>query len=174
MSRIPRILPLVGVAIAGVVAINALEGGPGMLGAMKSFAEDVGAAPAAAPVAAAASAAAKPPAPVCAPTAAELAKEAGLSPAELSVLETLPARRGQLDQREQALQTELALLSAAEAKVDSKIKTFNDLKAQVQGLMGEADQKAQAEIDRLVTVYQAMRPQDAAAVMTQLDDKVRL
>ena len=40
--------------------------------------------------------------------------------------------------------------------------------------MGEADQKTEAEVDRLVTVYQAMRPQDAAAVMAQLDDKVRL
>src|SRR5262249_41417489 len=56
----------------------------------------------------------------------------------------------------------------------AKIKTLNDLKGQVQGLMGEADQKAQAEIDRLVKIYEAMRPKDAAAVMAQLDDKVRL
>src|SRR6201996_1619134 len=128
MSRIPRILPLVGVAIAGVVAINALEGGPGMLGAMKSFAEDVGAAPAAAPVAAAASAAAKPPAPVCAPTAAELAKEAGLSPAELQVLQSLGARRGQLDQRASDLDTQVELIAAAENKLDTRIAQMNGLK----------------------------------------------
>ena len=41
MSRMPRLLPLIAVAIAGVMAINALEGGPGMNGAVKSFAEDV-------------------------------------------------------------------------------------------------------------------------------------
>ena len=90
------------------------------------------------------------------------------------MLQSLQARRGQLDQREQAIQTELALLQAAEAKVDTKIKTLNDLKTQVQGLMGEADQKAQAEIDRLVKIYEVMKPRDAAAVMVQLDDKVRL
>jgi flagellar motility protein MotE (MotC chaperone) len=113
-------------------------------------------------------------APVCAPNAAELAKEAGLSPAELHVLQSLQARRGQLDQREQAMQTELALLAAAEGKVDSKIKAFNELKAQVQGLMGEADQKQEAEVTRLVKVYSDMKDKDAAAVMVQLDDKVRV
>ena len=46
---------------------------------------------------------------VCAPTAAELAKEAGLSPAELNVLQNLGARRGELDQREQDLSTQVAL-----------------------------------------------------------------
>ena len=219
MSRAPRLLPLIAVAIGGVLAmkaVGAFEGAPHFLKEAKARAETVapgegkagktkpGRAPAASPLANAAadglapspqpagSAPPPPPgisptsssapelvkastaAPVCAPTAAELAKEAGLSPAELRVLQSLQARRGQLDQREQAIQTELALLQAAEAKVDSKIKTFTDLKAQVQGLMGEADQKAQAEVDRLVKIYEAMRPKDAAAVMAQLDDKVRL
>ena len=40
--------------------------------------------------------------------------------------------------------------------------------------MGQADQKTQGEVDRLVVVYSKMRPQDAAAVMSQLDDKVRV
>ena len=51
---------------------------------------------------------------------------------------------------------------------------MNGLKADMQGLIGQADQKAQAETDRLVTVYEAMKPKDAAAVMALLDDKVRL
>lgn len=211
MSRAPRLLPLIAVAIGGVLAmkaIGALEGAPSFLKAAKARAETVapgdasgkpakgkpGPAPAASPLASAAADGLAPPpppgisprsaaapelvkastAPVCAPTAAELAQEAGLSPAELRVLQSLQARRGQLDQREQAIQTELALLQAAEAKVDTKIKTLNDLKTQVQGLMGEADQKAQAEIDRLVKIYEVMKPRDAAAVMVQLDDKVRL
>lgn len=217
MSRAPRLLPLIAVAIGGVLAmkaVGAFEGAPHFLKEAKAHAETaapgeaarkpgkakLGQALAASPLANAAAdglaqtppaGAAPPPPPgispapapalikastaaVCAPTAAELAKEAGLSPAELRVLQSLQARSGQLDQREQAIQTELALLQAAEIKVDSKIKSLNDLKAQVQGLMGEADQKSQAEIDRLVKIYEEMKPRDAAAVMTQLDDKVRL
>ncbi len=214
MNRAPRLLPMIAVAIGGVLAMKAistLHGAPGFLKEAMAHAEAP--APSAAtkaaalklkkqadaagasgqPAASSPSGATPPPPPglsdpasaaaatliktsaaVCAPSAAELAKEAGLSPAELRVLQSLQARRGQLDQREQALQTELALLSAAEAKVDSKLKALQDLKSQVQGLMGEADQKQQAEIDRLVKIYEAMRPKDAAAVMAQLDDKVRL
>ena len=118
MSRMPRILPLIAVAIGGVIAINALEGGSGMIGAVKSFAEDVAkpkdaAKPAADPNATIAAPVTRA-APVCAPTAAELAKEAGLSPAELQVLQSLSARRGQLDQREGDLDTQVQLIAAAE------------------------------------------------------------
>jgi flagellar motility protein MotE (MotC chaperone) len=209
--KAPRILPLVAVAIGGLLAVKAvstLAGAPSFLKSAQARAEAASATekakpkskakasanPAAAPGGSATSpspsaAASEPPglpdlikastgtpsaAPICAPSAAELAKEAGLSPAELRVLQSLQARRGQLDQREQALQTELALLQAAETKVDAKLKAFNELKAQVQGLMGEADQKQADEVDRLVKVYSDMKPKDAAAVMTQLDDKVRI
>lgn len=183
MSRVPRILPLVAVAIGGVIAINALEGGPGLIGAVKTFAEDVGQSktpkPAVAPGASllapsgAAPAAAKP-APACAPTAAELAKEAGLSPAELQVLQSLSQRRGQLDQRANDLDTQVQLIAAAEAKLDARIAQMNGLKGDIQGLLNQADQQQQAETDRLVRVYEAMKPKDAAGRMTLMDDSVRL
>jgi len=115
----------------------------------------------------------RPPA-VCAPTAAELAKEAGLSPAELQVLQSLGARRGQLDQREQQLDVQLALLAAAEAKLDAKVRALTGLKADIKGLMTQADSKQDAEIDRLVKVFEAMKPKDAAPRMVLLDDSVRL
>jgi flagellar motility protein MotE (MotC chaperone) len=195
--NVPRILPLIGVAIAGVVAINALAGAqdlPRLLSAARAMAEGVApadkpsktkkgakadnasgasdAAPALPPMAS--------PAPVpmaagvCAPNAAELAKSAGLSPAELQVLQSLQNRRGQIDQREKDLDTQVQLLNAAEAKLDAKLKAMGDLKAQIEALMGQADQKTQSEVDRLVIVYSKMKPADAAAVMSQLDDKVRV
>jgi flagellar motility protein MotE (MotC chaperone) len=224
----PRILPLVGVAVGGVLAINALAGArdlPGLLSGAKAFAEEAakpapkkGAAkkPAAAKAAAAitdakagdgegslfadpahpgapdagaasaagagkdaaASSALPPPSQqpraVCAPTAAELAKEAGLSPAELQILQNLGARRGQLDQREQDLSTQVALLAAAEAKLDAKTKVLQGLKTDIQNLLAQADGKEQTEIDRLVKVFEGMKPKDAAARMAILDDSVRL
>jgi flagellar motility protein MotE (MotC chaperone) len=111
---------------------------------------------------------------VCAPTAAELAKEAGLSPAELQVLQSLGERRGQLDQREADLNTQLALMAAAEAKLDAKVQALNGLKGDIQGLLGQADQREQAEVDRLVKVYEGMKPKDAAPRFVLLDDAVRL
>jgi flagellar motility protein MotE (MotC chaperone) len=111
---------------------------------------------------------------MCAPTAAELAKEAGMSPAELRLLQSLGTRRGQLDQREKDIDVQLQLLAAAEAKLDNKIKSLNGLKGQVQSLLGQADAQQQAENDRLIRIYEAMKPKDAASRFTLLDDSVRL
>ncbi|RAK58593.1 hypothetical protein DJ021_01675 [Phenylobacterium hankyongense] len=200
MKNMPRILPLVGVAMGGVLAVNALAGAkglPNLFSGAKAFAEeaakpskpakgakaakdttDVAATGQATDVAAAGLPGLPPPSlkpqAVCAPTAAELAKEAGLSPAELQVLQSLGERRGQLDQREADLNTQLALMAAAEAKLDAKVKALNGLKGDIVGLLNQADQKEQAEIDRLVKVYEGMKPKDAAPRMVLLDDAVRL
>jgi flagellar motility protein MotE (MotC chaperone) len=118
-----------------------------------------------------------PPAPapaVCAPTPAELAKQAGMSPQELQVLQSLGSRRTQLDAREQNLDTQLQLLAAAETKVDTKLKQLAGLKGDIQGLLGQADAKKDAEMARLVTIYEQMPPAASAQRMTLLDDAVRL
>jgi flagellar motility protein MotE (MotC chaperone) len=204
MSRIPRLLPLVAVAIGGVLAINALAGAkslPDLFSSARALAEEAakpakGKAAKAEKAEAAADAAAdtdtkamsampgealvgaatatSAAAPVCAPSAAELASQAGLSPAELQVLQSLGARRGQLDQRETDLDTQLKLLAAAEAKLDAKLKALTGLKGDIQGLLGQADAQSQAETQRLVKVYEGMKPKDAAARMAILSDPVRL
>jgi flagellar motility protein MotE (MotC chaperone) len=192
MSGAPRLLPLLGVAIGGVLAINALSGAkalPQLLSAARAAAEIAakpghsagkGSAPkdvaASGPQSVAPEPAtpAAPVAPVCGASAADLAKTAGLSPAELAVLNNLTARRGQIDQREKDLDVQTQLLAAAEIKLDAKIKTMAGLKAQIESLLGQADQKSQAEVDRLVTVYSKMPPKSAGPVMATLDDKVRV
>lgn len=180
MSRVPRLLPMVAVAIGGVLAVKAIAGAPELISATKAFAEDVGkpSAPKAqvgsVMAAAAPAPAPKTAAPACAPTAAELAKEAGLSPAELQVLQSLGNRRGELDQRASDLDTQVQLIAAAQAKLDARIQQMTALKADIQGLLGQADQQQQTETDRLVRVYEAMKPKDAAQRFTLMDDSVRL
>ncbi|MFL5295713.1 MAG: MotE family protein [Phenylobacterium sp.] len=198
MKSMPRILPLVGIAIGGVLAVNALAGArdlPGLFSNAKAFAEEAAkgtkpakgakGAKAGDPAAAtgdaanvAAQSALPPPSikpqAVCAPTAAELAKEAGLSPAELQVLQNLGARRGELDQRANDLDTQMALLAAAEAKLDAKARALTGLKADVQNLLTQADGREASEVDRLVKVFEAMKAKDAAPRLTLLDDSVRL
>jgi flagellar motility protein MotE (MotC chaperone) len=179
MKNIPRILPIIGVTVVGVLAVNALAGAksiPDMLSGAKAFAGDVAKPDAKAASAADAgkNAAAKAPPPICAPNSTELAKEAGLSPAELRVLQSLGQRRGQLDQREQDIDVQLQLLGAAEAKLDAKMKALNGMKGEIQGLLGQADAQKEVEANRMVLVYSAMKPKDAAARMSVLDDSVRL
>jgi flagellar motility protein MotE (MotC chaperone) len=196
MSR-ARFLPVVLVVAGGALALRAISGVadlPQMLEGAKAFAEEAAKkdpkteakdkaavsallAKAPAPPVSPSASLAKPAAPapqVCAPTPAELAKQAGMSPAELNVLQSLGARRNQLDAREQNLDTQLQLLAAAEAKVDTKLKQLAGLKGDIQGLLGQADAKKDAELQRLVTIYEQMPAAAAAARMTLLDDSVRL
>ncbi len=187
MTTAPRLLPLIAITIGGVLAVKTLSGVqalPDLFAATRVRAEEapagarhrVHAAADATPVQAAALPAppAPKPTPACIQSPTDLAREAGVSPGELQVLQNLGARRGQLDDREKALDTQLQLLAAAEAKVDAKLKAVNAVKGQIQGLIGQADQQQQADVDRLTQVYQKMKPRDAAAVMATLDDRVRI
>ncbi|PZO33218.1 MAG: hypothetical protein DCE92_13300, partial [Alphaproteobacteria bacterium] len=173
MAKMPRLLPLIAIAIGGVVAVRAVGAGPGLFEGAKAWAEE--AVPAAAAAAGAGAPAARTPAPaVCALTPEQLAQQAGVSVAELRVIQSLKNRRVELDARDTDLGTVLPLMMAAEQKLDAKIQALNALKAEVNVLLGQVDEKEKAETDRLVAVYSAMRPREAAAVFATRDDSVRL
>ncbi|QBX37040.1 hypothetical protein E4M02_03570 [Brevundimonas sp. S30B] len=170
MSRLPRILPLIAVAIGGVVVLRAAGAAPELFQGARAWAEE-----AVQPVGEAAAATPAKPAPaVCALTPEQLAQQAGLSPAELRVLQSLSKRREDLDARDTDFATMLPLMASAEQKLDAKLQAMEALKAEMQGLLGQVDEREKAEIDRLVQVYSAMRPKEAAAVFNTLNDSVRL
>lgn len=172
MSKLPRILPLIAVAIGGVVAVRAVGVAPELFQGARAWAEEA-ADPNAEPAVAAA-ASAKPAPAVCALSPEQLAQQAGISPAELRLIQSLSQRRTELDARDADFATMLPLMAAAEQKLDGKVQQLNALKTELQGLLGQVDEREKAEIDRLVAVYSAMRPKEAAAVFNTLDDSVRL
>ena len=164
MSKIPRLLPLIAVAIGGVVLVRAVGVAPGLFEGARAWAEEaVPAGPAAAPVAA-----------VCALTPEQLAQQAGISPAELRIIQSLQGRRTELDARDTDLASMLPLLAAAEQKLDAKVAALEAVKAEVGILLGQVSEQEKAETDRMVAVYSAMRPREAARVFASLDDDVRL
>jgi flagellar motility protein MotE (MotC chaperone) len=164
MSKIPRLLPLIAVAIGGVVAVRAVGVAPGLFEGARAWAEE--AVPAAAP--------AVPAAAVCALTPEQLAQQAGISPAELRIIQSLSARRTELDARDADFASMLPLMTAAEQKLDARVAALESVKAEVQALLGQVGEREKAEVDRLVAVYSAMRPREAARVFATLDDDVRL
>lgn len=169
MARLPRILPLVAIAIGGVVVVRAIGVAPGLFEGARAWAEE------AVPAAAAEGAAAPRAAPaVCALSPEQLAQQAGLSPAELRVIQSLKDRRAELDVRDHDFATMLPLMAAAEQKLDAKTQALTTLRGELQALLGQVGEREQAEIDRLVAVYSAMRPKEAARVFATLDDRVRL
>ncbi len=172
MSKLPRLLPLIAVAIGGVVAVRAAGVAPELFTGAVAWAQE-GAASAEDSATEAAATTTAPPA-VCALTPEQLAQQAGISPAELRIIQSLSKRREALDARDADFATTLPLMLAAEQKLDAKLKALEALKGEISGLMGQMDEQEKAENDRLVAVYSAMRPREAAAVFVSLNDDVRL
>ncbi|MBW8732975.1 MAG: MotE family protein [Asticcacaulis sp.] len=216
MANLPRLLPIIAVAVGGVLAMKAitsLDVLPDVFHAATAFAADskkAGDAPKAPPVkkaakssggeasqeddpteshavdpallAADASSSAKPAAaeaaavtpPVCATSVKDLATQAGISPNELNILQSLGQRRQELDQREQGLNSREQLIQAADDKLDARITQLQSLKTQIQGLLDQANKTSADDTVRMVKVYESMKPKDAAAVLTTMSDDVRL
>lgn len=172
MSKLPRLLPLIAIAIGGVVAVRAAGVAPDLFSGAVAWAEEGAASAEDAGKEAAASTAA-PPA-VCALTPEQLAQQAGISPAELRIIQSLSKRREELDARDADFATTLPLMVAAEQKIDAKIKALESLKGEIGGLLAQVEAQEKAESERLVAVYSAMRPREAAAVFATLNDDVRL
>lgn len=104
-----------------------------------------------------------------APTLSELA---GLSPTEVQVLQALSARRHALDQRADEVETQDALVLAAERRLDERLAELRRLETNVNDLLGRLDEVQEQRMAALVDVYQRMRAKDAAEVFDGLDDGV--
>ncbi len=109
------------------------------------------------------------PAASCVPTVADMA---GLSQAEVQVLQALGARRDALNQRATALETQDDLMLAAERRLDERLAELHTLETTVNDLLGRLDEAQEQRLTGLVDVYQRMRAKDAAAVFDGLDDDV--
>ena len=92
-----------------------------------------------------------------------------VSPAERAVLERLQSRRQELDARAREIDIRESLLKAAEKRVESKVE---ELKAVESRITTATEQKNEAEATRfkgLITMYEAMKPKDAAKVFDRLE-----
>lgn len=106
----------------------------------------------------------------CAP--ATLADLAGLSHEEVQVLQALGARRAALDARGEAMETEDALMLAAEQRLNERVAELRQLETTVADLLGQLDEAQEQRLVALVDVYQRMRAREAAAVFDGLEDDV--
>ncbi|MEQ1618259.1 MAG: hypothetical protein ABL883_07940 [Terricaulis sp.] len=104
--------------------------------------------------------------------APSLAEMAGLSAAEVQVLQALSARREALDHRSATEDTQDELLLAAQQRLDQRLTELHQLEATVNDLLGNLDDAQAQRITGLVDVYQRMRAKDAAVVFDGLEDDV--
>jgi flagellar motility protein MotE (MotC chaperone) len=88
---------------------------------------------------------------------------------ERGLLQELQRRRTQLDQRETAVEQREATLVAAEEKLNQRIHELQHLQQQLRATLVERKQRTDAAWISLVTLYEAMKPRDAAAILNDLD-----
>ena len=121
--------------------------------------------------------ASKPGAPETKPDGVVLHPEEGqttVSPSERAILERLQARRQELEQRSREIDIRESLLKEAEKRIESKVGEMKAIEAKNAAIN---DQKAEAENARfkgIVTMYENMKPKDAAKVFDRLEMSVLL
>ena len=92
-----------------------------------------------------------------------------ISASERAVLERLQARRQELEARSREIDIRESLLKAAEKKVESKVEELKGVESKIST---ETTQKNEAEAARfkgIITMYESMKPKDAAKVFDRLE-----
>ena len=95
-----------------------------------------------------------------------------VSPSERAILERLQARRQELEARAREIDIRESLLKAAEKRIESRVE---EMKAVESRLSNSSEQKAEADVARfksIVTMYESMKPKDAARVFDRLEMSV--
>jgi len=97
-----------------------------------------------------------------------------LTKAEIDVLRQLAKRRDELTARERALDDREAMLKATEQRIAAQVEQMKQMKAEYQQMRTQRDEAAEASMRRLVTVYEAMKPEEAARIFETMEGAVLL
>ena len=96
------------------------------------------------------------------------------SPAERALLERLSERRTELDARAKEMDMRASLLAAAEKRLESRIAQLKQLEAQLNEQARIKDESETARLKNLITMYENMKPKDAARIFDRLDMRILL
>jgi len=94
--------------------------------------------------------------------------EIGGSAAERAVLESLGKRRETLQKQEGQLDLREKLLQATEDRIEKRVEELKQLEARIGAAVEEKKKQEENEIAGLVTMYENMKPKDAARIFDRL------
>ncbi len=100
---------------------------------------------------------------------AEQLKDQKMTPAEVAVLESLSARRGELDKRAKDLDLREQLLNAAQKRVEDRIAELKTLEDKINSQIAGNDKANDEQMAGLVKMYETMKPKEAARIFERLD-----
>lgn len=108
------------------------------------------------------------------PEEAPLAGCTNLDGTPEEMLAAITAERQLLDAQSDVLAQRSAEIELANAALTVETARLDELKQEVESLLERANAAHVADVDRLVGLYAAMKPKDAAAIMNDLDLEVTI
>ena len=91
---------------------------------------------------------------------------------EWEVLQQLSERRAALDRRERDLDHRDQLVAVAERRLEEKMRELEQLRGRIEAMLGQIDEDREAQILGLVSIYESMRPSDAASIFNGLEMEI--
>ncbi|RTR24658.1 hypothetical protein EJ903_00370 [Azospirillum griseum] len=106
---------------------------------------------------------------------APAAANAPLGPiTDQELLQHFAERRAEIERRTKELEQREALLTAAEKRIDQKVAEMEKVRADIQKLMNQGDEKQSTQLESLVRIYETMKPKEAARIFEELEMPVLL
>ncbi len=97
------------------------------------------------------------------------AEAAPMSPAERALLERLSERRQLLEQRESELAMRDTLLKEAEKRLEERLAEIKEAEERIVAAKQQKEEASQERLKNLITMYENMKPKDAAKIFDRLD-----
>ena len=95
-------------------------------------------------------------------------------PAERAILERLQSRRQELEARAREIDIRESLLKAAEKRIESKLEEIKAADTRISAASSQTKEADSTRLKNIVTMYEGMKPKDAAKVFDRLDMSVLL
>ena len=95
-----------------------------------------------------------------------------VSASERAILERLQARRQELETRAREIEIRESLLKSAEKRIESKVEELKATEARISTASGMKNEADAARFKGIVTMYEGMKPKDAAKVFDRLEMSV--
>lgn len=89
-----------------------------------------------------------------------------------SILQAMEAERGLLDQQKNRLADRESEIELASESLRVEQARLTELKSEVQGLLDRVKRAQTDDVNRLVALYSAMKPKEAAAILDDMDIEV--
>src|SRR6201994_3256948 len=96
-------------------------------------------------------------------------QEQPVSASERAILERLQSRRQELDARAREIDIRESLLKAAEKKAESKVEELKTVQSKIATATEQKNEAEAARFKGIITMYEAMKPKDAAKVFDRLE-----